>query len=79
MRSWIIAAGAILAVGMVAPSAASAAPGTGQTAIDRSVMRASPVEDVRYVVRCRNVRVLRHDRYGRRRWVVVRRCHRHYY
>jgi len=38
-----------------------------------------PKADARYVVRCHNVRVMRHTRSGRPRWVWVRRCHRHYY
>ncbi len=78
MRSWIIAAVAISVVGMVAPSAVSAAPAAGQTAIDRSAAGASSLEDVRYVVRCRRVRLWRNTPHGRR-LVVVRRCHRHYY
>ncbi len=78
MRSWISAAVAISAVGMVAPSAVRAAPATGQTAIERSAAGASSIEDIRYVVRCHRVRVWRNTPHGRR-LVVVRRCHRHYY
>ncbi len=61
MRSWISAAVAISAVGMVAPSAVRAAPATGQTAIERSAAGASSIEDIRYVVRCHRVRVWRNS------------------
>ncbi|HXP76946.1 MAG TPA: hypothetical protein VN823_22620 [Stellaceae bacterium] len=75
MRNWIIAALAAFLVCTAAPWAANAAPATGQTTIDRAEAGASPIQDVRYAVRCHNVRVWRHTHHGRRS-VVVRRCHR---
>lgn len=71
MRSWVIAALGVLAVGLLAPSAATAAPAGGQTAIDRATTESPLVQDVRYVTRCHRVHVWRnHHR------VWVRRCHR---
>lgn len=78
MRLSIIAALGALAMGVIAVSGADAAPTIGRTAIG-TAQASSPVQEARYIVRCHNVRVLRHDRYGHRHWVVVRRCHRHYY
>jgi hypothetical protein len=75
MRSWLIAALLALAIGMVAPVEVSAAPAAGQTTIDRATAGASPLQDVRYVVRCHHVRVWRDTSRGRRP-VLVRRCHR---
>lgn len=78
MRLSIIAALGALALGAIAFSGADAAPTVGRTAVG-TIEASSPVQQARYVVRCRNVRVLRHGPHGRARWVVVRRCHRHYY
>jgi hypothetical protein len=75
MRSWIIAALATLALGMMAPSDATAAPATGQTTLDRTVAANSAVQDVRYVTRCHPAQVWRNT-YRGRRLVTVRRCHR---
>jgi hypothetical protein len=75
MRSLIIGVFAALSIGMVAPSAADAAPATGQTALDRSATAASPVQEIRYVTRCHPVQVWRNTYHGRR-LVTVRRCHR---
>ena len=79
MRSWFLAAIAALAIGMAVPADVRALPAEGQTTIDGVTAGSSPVQDARYVVRCHNVRVLRHTRHGRPRWVWVRRCNRHYY
>ena len=78
MRLSIIAALGALALGVIAVSGVDAAPTIGRTAVG-TTDASSPVQEARYVVRCHNVRVLRHDRYGHRRWVTVRRCHRRYY
>ena len=75
MRSWSLAALFALAIGMVAPVEVSAAPAAGQTTIERATAGASPIQDVRYVVRCHHVRVWRDTPRGRRP-VSVRRCHR---
>ena len=74
MRLSIIAALGALALGAIAVSGVDAAPTVGRTAIVPEDVRSAPLQEVRYVVRCHNVRVWRH---GRRVW--VRRCHRRYY
>jgi hypothetical protein len=78
MRGWLMAAMAALAIAMIAPADVRAVPAEHQTTVDDATVGSSRVQEARYVVRCHNVRVLRQTRYGRR-WVVVRRCHRHYY
>ncbi len=78
MRLSIIAALGALALGAIAVSGVEAAPTIGRTAVG-TTDATSPVQEARYVVRCHNVRVLRHDHHGHHRWVVVRRCRRHYY
>jgi hypothetical protein len=78
MRLSIIAALGVLALSAVIVPGVDAAPTVGRTAVG-ATEAGSPVQDARYVVRCRNVRVLRHDHHGHHHWVVVRRCHRHYY
>lgn len=74
MRLSIIAALGALALGAIAVSGVDAAPTIGRTAIVPEDVHSAPLQEVRYVVRCHNVRVWRH---GRRAW--VRRCHRRYY
>jgi hypothetical protein len=78
VRSWFLAAMAALAIGMVVPADVRALPAESRTTIDSVTAGSSPVQEARYVVRCRNVRVLRHTPHGHH-WVVVQRCHRHYY
>ena len=78
MRSWLIAAMSVLAIAVMTPGGASAAPAGGQTAIDRATVGSPTLEDVRYRVHCHHARVWRDTPYGRR-LVRVRRCHRVYY
>jgi len=78
MRLSIIAALGALALSAVLMPGVDAAPTLGRAAAESSEAASPMLQDVRYVVRCHNVRVLRHTHHGPR-WVVVRRCHRHYY
>jgi len=74
MRHSIIAALGALALSAFLIPGVDAAPTVGRTAVESSESANPMVQDVRYVVRCHNVRIWRH---GRRVW--VRSCHRHHY
>jgi hypothetical protein len=78
MRLSIIAVLGALALAGIAISRVDAAPTVGRAAVG-TTEAGSPVQEARYVVRCHNVRVKRHDQYGHPYWTSVRRCHRHYY
>jgi hypothetical protein len=75
MRLSIIAALGALALSAFLMPSVDAAPTLGRAAVESSEAASPMLQDVRYVVRCQNVRVLRHTRHHGRRWVVVRRCH----
>jgi len=78
MRNWFMAAIAALAIGTALPTGVEAVPAGDQPTFGGAAVSSSPVQEARYVVRCHNVRVRRHTHHGPR-WVVVRRCSRHYY
>ena len=55
----------VAALGLGAAGAAQAAPPSAAPMLGAAIQETSPLEEVRYVTRCRPVYVDRYDRFGR--------------